>query len=531
MMDFKNLICYLLLLANYSLFAQNSNINLVYHEDIEEDCNDIWGFVDKNGNEYAVIGTRSETRIYSLKDTSDIHLIYSARGARSVWRDIKYWNNHLYITHDQDTFGLTIIDVTNAPDTFSHTQWKPTLNIGGSNARFLRAHNLFIDNKGFAYISGHNISKRGVMILDLNQDPNNPVYMSATNEFYSHDAFVRNDTLFSSELSSGFGIYDVTDKSNPLEIGRGRSGRNFTHNAWASPDGKTLFTTDEVASGFLESYDISDVSNIKFLDRYKTNPGNTRVIPHNTHILGDFAITSWYTDGVIINDVSDPANIIKVGSYDTYTTALPASGSLFLGDWGAYPYLPSGLLLVSDINNGLFVFQPSYVKGAYLSGTTLVNTNGVIDTLKGSMIKVLDTDIERFGNDGSYKIGLTPNVDYKIVFSHPEFGSDTVSIALESGSTAELNYTFTRISTGIEDQITDEILLYPNPAQHELIVSSLENKKFSFDLFDRTGQKITSGRLLDNGSLDVRALTPGSYYLVLRVDGEKYQIVKTFIKQ
>lgn len=435
--------------------GQNRNITLESNVKLPEDANDIWGFVDSKGIEYAVIGSIRSTYIYSLEDPKKPKLRYSTGGARSTWRDIKYYKDHLYVTHDQDTFGITIIDVSKAPDTFTHTQWNPVLTVNGDTTKFLRAHNLYIDSLGFAYIAGHNINKRGVMILDLNPDPKNPVYKSETNSFYSHDAFVKNDILYSSELSDGFAIYDVKDKTKPKELGRGKTTRNFAHNVWLSEDSKFLYTTDEVAAGLLESYDVSNPKNIKFLDKYKTNIGNTRVIPHNTHVLGKYAVTSWYTDGIIITDMSDPNNIVNVGSYDTYTqdANLPSSGSLFYGCWGAYPYLPSGLILASDINNGLFVLNPTpykpttqvanYFPAAYLNGKVYKVIGKDTSIVKDYSVTVSKTDIQRNILDGSaYKIGLSPEITYKVYVSGPSIGIDSAEVDLAYGSNNTLDFYF-----------------------------------------------------------------------------------------
>ena len=63
-------------------------------------------------------------------------------------------------------------------------------------------------------------------------------------------------------------------------------------------------------------------------------------------------------------DVTYPYNMIQVGQYDTYT----GSGTGFFGDWGVYPFLPSGNLLVTDMSEGLFVLTPTYTRGCYLEG-------------------------------------------------------------------------------------------------------------------------------------------------------------------
>ncbi|HOY13838.1 MAG TPA: choice-of-anchor B family protein [Saprospiraceae bacterium] len=518
--------------VTYQIFGQNFNLELQSNILQGEDCSDVWGFVDSSGIEYAVIGTRSSAKIYSLEDPKNPILRYTAPGARSIWRDMKFYNNHIYVTQDQDTFGLTIIDVSQAPDSISHTQWKPQLTIGNNNARFLRAHNLYIDEKGFAYISGHNLSRRGVMILDLNVDPKEPILVSAVDGFYSHDAYVQDDILYSSELSNGFGIYDVSNKFVPIELGRGRSGNNFTHNAWLSDSTKILFTTDEVASGYVESYDVSDPANIKYLDRYKTNAGNTRVIPHNAHVKGDYVVTSWYTDGVIINDVSDPSNIVKVGGFDTYTGAIPASGSLFLGCWGAYPFLPSGLILASDINTGLYVFKPTYVKAAYLTGNIYEREKGSTGPgtpLTGARVQILQSDVDKFLNDNQYKLGITPDSIIQVVFKHPNYPSDTIEINLSAGTTDTFDYYFEReIMTDVEDlNLKPSIYLFPTATTDQLtIVGDVYAQKY--EVINLAGALIQSGVLKSN-NLEVRNLPSGYYFLKIKIESEF--VVMPFYKE
>ena len=35
------------------------------------------------------------------------------------------------------------------------------------------------------------------------------------------------------------------------------------------------------------------------------------VIPHNTYAVGNYAVTSWYTDGILITDMTRPDNIVN----------------------------------------------------------------------------------------------------------------------------------------------------------------------------------------------------------------------------
>jgi hypothetical protein len=85
--------------------------------------------------------------------------------------------------------------------------------------------------------------------------------------------------------------------------------------------------------------------------------GFTNVVPHNTHVIGNYLVTSYYTDGVTIVDASDPYNLIEVAYFDT---SPQYEGDGYNGCWGAYPYLPSGLILATDRQNGLHVLSTPY---------------------------------------------------------------------------------------------------------------------------------------------------------------------------
>ena len=43
---------------------------------VPSDLNDIWGWVDSAGNEYAIVGTNDGTSIFDLSDPRQIHMKY-----------------------------------------------------------------------------------------------------------------------------------------------------------------------------------------------------------------------------------------------------------------------------------------------------------------------------------------------------------------------------------------------------------------------------------------------------------------------
>ena len=58
------------------------------------DVNDIWGYVDAAGNEYALVGLQDGTSIVDISDPANPVEVFFSGGANSIWRDLKVWNNH-----------------------------------------------------------------------------------------------------------------------------------------------------------------------------------------------------------------------------------------------------------------------------------------------------------------------------------------------------------------------------------------------------------------------------------------------------
>lgn len=403
-----NSLLFTFLLFSFAAKAQvDINLSLVSNLSYPVDCNDIWGYVAPDGTEYAIVGTVDYTSIVSLADPANPVEVHNIPGSNSLWRDMKNWEDFVYVTTDSGQDGLLIIDMSGAPDDITSEYWKPMITPnGGGNAGIIGdLHNIYIDEKGYAYLSGSkSVNSGGVLIFDVFTDPGNPIFVGNGTSVYSHDNFVRGDTLWSADISAGyFSVQDVSDKGNvPAPLAIQQTTTVFTHNCWLSDDGNYLFTTDEKPNAFVDAYDVSDLMDIKLLDSYQ--PQATKgsgVIPHNTHYLDGYLITSWYTDGVVVFDARKPDNLVQVAAYDTYDG--PDGG--FNGCWGAYPFLPSGLLLASDINSGLYVFQPEYQRAAYLEGNITDAADG--SAIQGATIRLTDIVETTASSDfmGDYKTG------------------------------------------------------------------------------------------------------------------------------
>ncbi|NNC94936.1 MAG: choice-of-anchor B family protein, partial [Chitinophagales bacterium] len=286
-----------------------------------------------------------------------------------------------------------------------------------------------------AYVVGHNIGVGGALFLDLNTDPYNPIVIGSYDTRYIHDVFVRGDTMWSAEINDGiFSVVDVSNKANPIVMATQSTPSFQTHNLWLSDNGNYLYTTDEISDAFIAAYDVSNLNNITEVDRYQSSPGQN-VIPHNSFVKGDFLITSYYRDGVVINDISRGDIIIEVGNYDTS----PFSGDGFNGCWGVYPYLSSGLILATDIEEGLFILNPTYQQGCFLEGTVTDSSSGA--GIAVATVEILNTTItKQVKIDGSYVTGLGNSGLYDIKVSSFGYKSKTIkNISLSNGATTVLD--------------------------------------------------------------------------------------------
>ncbi len=440
-MKYIILIMSMILAPTYLASQDSLNIELVGHLELGEDSNDIWGYVDKDGIEYALIGSINATHIVSLENPAEPTLVITIPGTSSPWRDIKTFNNHAYVVADRNDDGLLIIDMTDMKD-IKHKFIKPELTIGTSVDTLEKCHNIYIDDGGVAYLAGCNNGIRGIIMMDIKSDPDTAIFLGAIDDLYVHDVYVRNDTLLSSEVFNGtLAIYDVSDKSSPELISSILTTREFTHNAWLSEDGNHVFTTDEKVSANINSIDISNWKAPELVTTYKTPTAmDGRIVPHNVHVLDNFLVTSWYTEGVTIADYTDPTNIIEVGYYDTFENedSIQEANRWFEGCWGAYPFLPSGLILASDINTGLYVLRPTYVDAARLTGIVKdMNTGAIIRDASVNFVSAHGKS-DRTDLEGKFRIGSASSGNLSIEVNHPAYSKKIVDVNLISGESQNI---------------------------------------------------------------------------------------------
>lgn len=456
--------------------------NLPYNRTL----NDIWGYADSLGNEYALVGLTHGFSIVDVTNPVTPTEVLRIPGSQSVWRDIKTWKNFAYVTHDippgNSNNGLLIVDLDSLA-TGRHKYIKPEVYADGDTFTYVTAHNLWVDEKGFLYLFGTNANER-TLIFDLNPDPYNPIFIGTVDFLYHHDGYVRNDTLWASAIWNGeLRAWDVSFKPNPTFLGSVSTPGQLTHNAWLSDDGKSIFTTDEISGGFITAFDVRNPVAMRESDRYRVNPGSG-VFPHNVHVFNDYLVTSYYTAGLDIADASDPKKIVRVGYYDTSPLNTPTTN----GAWGAYPFLPSGNVLVSDMEEGLFIIGVNYQRAGRVE-ITVINQNNQQVVLNAVGYSQSSNTLAAADLNGQIRFGQLAQGPDSITVSAPNFDPKKIAVQFVSGNVyRDTVYLSTKIGLaeeaqwllGIQNPVSDQVnfnFSRPVSGEFEISVYALSGKK------------------------------------------------------
>lgn len=326
--------------------------------------NEVWGLV-VDDNEYAVIGSTLGTHILDLTDPEnpeEIHFIEGGTiGRQIIHRDYHDYKGYLYAVADEGAEStLQIIDISGLPEAIEV--------VYDSNDLIRRSHNIFIDTttaKLYSLISGNN--RPGdfapMKIFDIS-DPVNPSLINSYSFFGGrgvsqvHDAYVRQDTAYLHCGPDGLFVVDFNNTREPYTIGNYEVGElglfGYNHSGYLSEDGTAYYVADETYEQPLKVLDVRDINNIELSTTVDAGSTSRWTIPHNQVVAGDYLYSAYYYDGLQVFDISDPLMPERVLYYQT--TTIPHRDS-YEGNWGVYPLLPSGVILASDMQEGLFILQ------------------------------------------------------------------------------------------------------------------------------------------------------------------------------
>lgn len=405
--------------------------------------NSVWGWHDGQGHEYALVGVSGHGQdlensgglsIVDVTDPADPVEVFFLPGPVCTNYEAMTWGHYCYVT--SSCAEMRIIDLSPLPASTELPVY--TVQSGLST----KTHTCFIDENGRLYMNG----MLGTLhMYDLATDPLQPSYIGEIGPNYAHDSYARGDTVYVSCIYEGmFAVYDVSDPSQPVLLGTQPTPALFTHNTWLDASGNYLFTTDETAGAYIGVFDISDLTDIQEVARFRSDSLATTV-PHNTYWINGFLVTSYYTYGVVVHDVSRPNNPVEVGHYDTS----PLTCCDFFGAWGAYPFLPSGHVLASDRQEGLFVLGVDYQRACWLEGVVRNAVTGL--PIAQATVTVASTPLSyttSFG--GSYQTGYHVPGTYTVHVSAPTYESTSIpGVVLEQGQVVMLDVELSPLQTTV----------------------------------------------------------------------------------
>jgi choice-of-anchor B domain-containing protein len=405
-----------------------------------------WSYIHSDGREYAVIGVNgfssaAGTAIYNVTDPALPHLAGFIPGPASTWREYKSYRDWIYVVTEGGGAGqgLQIIRMTN-PEA-------PVL-AATYTTNFVSSHTVAVDTaRGILICNGTKAlsgQATGMRILALNNagiaaTPETPVEISwwpgglipVSTANYVHDSVPVGNRLYASSIYPGIQrVLDFTNPATPTEIVSWTYPGGFSHNAWPDATGNWLYVTDEIKGEPLKIFDLTTLGSPVLANAITSNP---EAIVHNAHVKGSELYLSNYTEGIRALDLSDPRHPAEFASADSY--AGPSGG--YGGVWEVCPFFPSGTVIASDRNSGLYIYR--VVRNYGILRATVVNAANGLPIPGAKVVLTTQGDSLTTPTDGT--VQFAPSPGSHTVWTHP-FGwsaaSATRPVSMGSSDAVEL---------------------------------------------------------------------------------------------
>jgi len=326
--------------------------------------NDCWGHVSPSGREYALMGLRDRLAVVEVTNPASPVLVGSVTHPSSLWGDMKTYAGYCYVVNETGG-GMQVVDLRNVD------AGQVTLVQSVTGNGLTHSHNVALNpSSGHVYLCGSDVTGSGGGLVAYSlANPANPALAGMWTTHYVHDAqivtytsgpYAGREIAFCACEASGVFIVDVTNKANMVTLGSlAYPGVRYCHQVWASEDLRYLYVNDELdgpAQGFPSTFtrviDITNLNAPALAGGFAS--GASTAIDHNLYVHQGRIYEANYTSGLRVFDTTNPVSPVEVAWFDTHPENNDAN---FNGAWSTYPYFPSGTILVSDINRGLFVLR------------------------------------------------------------------------------------------------------------------------------------------------------------------------------
>ena len=358
---------------------------------------DIWGWTDPlTQKEYAIIGLRTGTAFVDLSTpTAPVvtgFLPSHITGTNTLWRDVDVAGNWCYVGSETSGHGLQVFDLTRLRTAVPTASFTEDAWYGG----FSNSHTIYADKtQPYVYAVGTNTASGGLHVVNVS-NPLAPVIAGTfSTSGYIHENVVvlyngpdvahvgqHISVNFHSGTPDKFTIVDVSDKSDMQLISATTySGSSICHQGWLTADHRYLLMDDEgdeAAFGHntrTRVFDVADLELPVFVGFYS---GPNASSDHNLYVHNDLCYQANYTSCLRFVDLAGVGSVslTQSGSFDTYTAS---NNNSYNGAWGNFPFFNSGLVVVSNYGEGLFILRPK------LSLRVKALLEGPLDAISGVM--------------------------------------------------------------------------------------------------------------------------------------------------
>jgi len=349
-----------------------------------------WKYSDLYGDgNIAVLGSYNDRGVFIFDITNPEQPVLASRynpGGNLQMLEALVRNNIGYFGSGNGG-GVHIVNLANP--------YSPVLlgTINAANGGWTSIHEILLYNNFL--IENFNGFNGAILRVFNISNPAAPVFVrefTTTDATWVHATHIAGDRLFTSGWGGKTDVYDMSNiaTSAPTLLGTVTTGSN-SHSSWTSTDGNFLYNARELVDGDLRVYNITNLAAPTLVKTIKAaDLGLNAICPHNPVVMGNLLFVAWYQAGLQVFDISNPANPVRIGQYDTFSNTFNKADAIkqassdpwdlvcgfafsgearnvpsnYDGNWAVFPFLGLNKVLLGDLTGGLFIVDVSRVLAA-----------------------------------------------------------------------------------------------------------------------------------------------------------------------
>ncbi|MDG1977205.1 MAG: choice-of-anchor B family protein, partial [Phycisphaerales bacterium] len=325
---------------------------------------DLWHYVSPEGREYGIVTTKESVAWVDVSDPFNpavVH-IHERGSTSSLWGDVKVIDEYAYV--DGEGGGILVFDMTEIDSGIVSFAGQVTDG---------KAHNIVAcPEAGLLIRVGQT-----VRFYDVSQNPVDIEFLGSRTDRFVHDARIivypedgpdpdhrgeiigfLNDGFNSGWVDPGLSIvsFGTREDFNPQGETLARvtwDDGGYSHQCWESSDLRWLYSNDETSAVLNSTWQCIDIADLD-APTLGTQQANGRAATnHNLFVHEGLLFAANYKDGVRVL-AAEGNELEEIASFDTFPSSDTGG---YQGCWGVDPFLPSGTILASDMQSGLFVLR------------------------------------------------------------------------------------------------------------------------------------------------------------------------------